>query len=253
MKIINLIMLIITFLSISFTLYYIYNFCTNLDVFEYNNINYTKTLLLIGGVHGNEPSGALGLIGLKSQLDENKIDLKNTRIILMPYVNKCGLAMNLRYLLFFIDINRNFTDDTKSIINIKILKYVKMIKESDLIIDIHEGYDFHRINSNSIGSTLFASTEFALGITQNIYDILNATIAESNKKFKILTYNIITDTNMYSPMPIINGTLDYYAYKNKINYILIEITGQNSTHSIEDRMKQLGIIFSELHEKYIQS
>jgi hypothetical protein len=46
-----------------------------------------------------------------------------------------------------------------------------MIKDSDLIIDIHEGYDFHRINSNSIGSTLFASTPFALEITQNIYNM----------------------------------------------------------------------------------
>ena len=111
-------MLIITFISICVTIYYIYNFCTNLDVFEYNNTNYTKTLLLIGGVHGNELSGSLGLIGLKTQLDEKKIDLKQTRVILMPYVNKCGLALNLRNLLFFTDINRNFTDDTKSNINI---------------------------------------------------------------------------------------------------------------------------------------
>ena len=253
MKMLNLIMIIITFFSISFTLYYIYNFCTNLDVFEYNNINYTKTLLLIGGVHGNEPSGSIGLIGLKTQLDENKIDLKKTRIILMPYVNKCGLAMNLRNLLFFTDINRNFIDDTKSNINIKILEYVKMIKNSDLIIDIHEGYDFHRINNNSIGSTLFASTEFALEITQKIYNILNVTITDPNKQFKILTYNTITDNNMYSPMPIINGTLDYYTFNNKINYILIEITGQNSVHFIEDRIKQLGIIFTVIQQLYVIS
>ncbi len=32
MKIINIIMLIITFVSICFAVYYTYNFCTNLDV-----------------------------------------------------------------------------------------------------------------------------------------------------------------------------------------------------------------------------
>jgi hypothetical protein len=222
-----------------------------LDVFEYNNINYTKTLLLIGGVHGNEPSGSLSLLGLKSQLDDNKINLKSTRIILMPYVNKCGLAMNLRNLLFFTDINRNFTDDTKNEINIKILKYVKMINNTDLIIDIHEGYDFYRINSNSIGSTLFASTDFASNIVTNIYNALNITITDPNKKFKILTYKNITNPDMYSPMPVINGTLDYYAFKNNINYILIEITGQNSKHPIEERLKQLGIIFTIIQNNWV--
>ncbi len=251
MKIINLIMLIITFFSICFTIYYIYSFCTNLDVFEYNNIDYDKTLLLIGGVHGNEPSGSLGLIGLKTQLDEKKIDLKKTRIILMPYVNKCGLVMNLRNLLFFTDINRNFIDNTTSRINIKILEYVKMIKASDLIIDIHEGYDFHRINNNSIGSTLFASTPFASNILEIIYTVLNASITDENKKFKILTYNTITDTQKYSPMQIINGTLDYYTYNKNINYILIEITGQNNAHPIQERIKQLGLIFGVIQTSFI--
>jgi hypothetical protein len=249
MKILNLIMLIITFISIFVTIYYIYNFCTNLDVFEYNNITYTKTLLLIGGVHGNEQSGAIFLLGLKQQFDNNEINIPNTRVIILPYVNKCGVITNLRNLLFFTDINRNFTDDTKNSINIKILKYVKMIKDTDLIIDIHEGYDFHRINYNSIGSTLYASTQYALNIINKIYNPLNNTIDDPNKKFKLLTYDsnlVKQDRNKYSLMNEINGTLDYYTYKNNINYILIEITGQNNKQPIELRISQLVLIFAEI-------
>jgi len=250
MKILNVIILIITFISILFTLYYIYNFCINLDVFEYNNINYTKTLLLIGGVHGNEQSGTIFLLGLKQQLDNNEINIPNTRVILLPYVNKCGFIMNLRNLLFFTDINRNFTDNTKSSINIKILKYVKMIKNSDLIIDIHEGYDFHRMNYNSIGSTLYASTEYANNIINAVYDPLNETIDDPNKKFKLLTYepNLVNNNrDKYSLMEKINGTLDYYTYINKINYILIEITGQKNKQPIELRLSQLALIFTEIY------
>lgn len=253
MNIINIILLIITFISICFAIYQVYNFCTDLDVFEYNNINYTNTLLLIGGVHGNEQSGTIFLAGLKQQFDNNQQTLTNTRVIILPYVNKCGFIMNLRNLLFFIDINRNFTDDTKSNINSKILKYVKMIKDTDLIIDIHEGYDFHRINSNSIGSTLYASTNYALDIINAVYDPLNNSITEPEKKFKILTYNsdlIKTNTDKYSLMNEIYGTLDYYAYKNNINYILIEITGQNNKQPIELRINQLVLIFTEI-VKYI--
>ena len=134
----NIIMLIITFISICFTIYYIYNFCTNLDVFEYNNTDYNKTLLLIAGVHGNEPAGALFLLALREQLKNNTMNILNTRIILMPYVNKCGLFTHLRNLLFFTDINRNFKNDTTSPINKKMLEYIKNIKEADLIVDIHE-------------------------------------------------------------------------------------------------------------------
>ena len=254
MKIINIIMLIITFVSICFTVYYTYNFCTNLDVFEYNNINFENTLLLIGGIHGNEQSGSIFLIGLKKELDNNKIDLKNTRIILLPYVNKCGLLMNLRNLLFFTDINRNFTDNTKSTINIKILKYVKMITEADLIIDIHDGYDYHRINHNSIGSTLYASTPYALDFINAVYEPLNKTIDDPKKKFKLLTYDrdlISRDIDRYSLMQKIEGTLDYYTYMNKINYILIELTGQKNIQPIELRMSQLGTIFSEIFKKLL--
>lgn len=255
MKFLNIITLIVILTGIYFIIYSIYNFCNNLDAYYYNNINYNKTLLLIGGIHGNEQSGSAYLLKLNQQFYNNEISIPNTRVIILPHVNKCGIMMNLRNILFFTDINRNFTDDTTSNINIKILEYVKIIKETDLIVDIHEGYDFHRMDYNSIGSTLYASTEYANNIINIIYDPLNNTITDPLKKFKLLTHDsnlVKKDTIKYSLM--VNnteGTLDYYTYINNINYILIEITGQKNIQPMELRLYQLTIIFAEIF-KYIQ-
>ncbi len=52
-------------------------------------------------------------------------------------------------------------------------------------------------------------------------------------------------------MQKIEGTLDYYTYINKINYILIELTGQKNIQPIELRMLQLSTIFTEIFKKLL--
>ena len=56
------------------------------------------------------------------------------------------------------------------------------------------------MNYNSIGSTLYASTQYANNIINDVYDPLNKTIDDPNKKFKLLTYEpglVKNDRNKY--------------------------------------------------------
>ena len=56
--------------------------------------------------------------------------------------NLLGYYFNSRYQLkpFNSDINRNFSDKGKDRISRIILGYVK---KADLIVDLHEGYEYH--------------------------------------------------------------------------------------------------------------
>ena len=68
------------------------------------------TILLLGGVHGNEKSGAVYLQKFSKDLQEGKINVDSGKIVVIHTANKCGFNNNSRYVpgLEYDDINRNF-------------------------------------------------------------------------------------------------------------------------------------------------
>lgn len=247
--------LIIMLIFIAIMIYFILFKRSLPKVYEYNNDNIHNThnthnannyisLLIISGVHGNERAGPYTLNKLiKSNYFEQiikNINLKKfiKKIYVIPIVNEFGYKYNLRYQndLFNPDINRNFYKNVAGPKDL-IAKFIdNYIKKSDIIIDFHEGHDFHLINNKSIGSTIKTNNQSLLIF--NILNNLNSLIYNPDKKFILLTT---------SPCDI-DHTLGCYIYKyypNK-NYILIETTGQNEIQPIYIREKQIMIILDTI-------
>ncbi|MCB1538508.1 MAG: succinylglutamate desuccinylase/aspartoacylase family protein [Rhodospirillales bacterium] len=61
------------------------------------------TLLILGGVHGNEPCGAMAVERLMADLDGGRVALDSGMLICAPRVNRAALDRDLR----FIDANLN--------------------------------------------------------------------------------------------------------------------------------------------------
>jgi len=124
------------------------------EIFTYDSKTNGPTILIVGTTHGNEPAGYHTIKSLMDKLNSKDIILLNGKLILVPVVNYCGFKLNRRNRLGYNDINRLYHDNTTSIINKTIIKEVK---KSDFILDFHEGWGFHKLNNDSIGSTITPS------------------------------------------------------------------------------------------------
>lgn len=217
---------------------YVYNICNyDPEIFMYKSIKNDNKfkILILGATHGNEPVGYYATKKLMDMFNLQMIKPNNCQIYIVPAVNICGFRTNSRYNMFAFDINRNY--DTDSNINDQIKKIIKN-NNIDLVIDIHEGFSFHKINKNSLGSTVtfnFDDDKLGTMITSNV----NKSIKENNKKFIIKKYSELEERN---------GMLVKYCNENNVKYILMEITGQQNIQPIEIRIQQcMNILFSILY------
>ena len=145
------------------------------------------TVFVTGGVHGNEPAGAYAA----EQIRHWKI--QRGKIIVVPRSNVQALDINKRLTPNIAEelsnLNRNFPrtgeqEPPRGVLAISIWKLVKE-HQPQWLVDLHEGYDFNRINSKSVGSTIISSrTPAAHGATALMLDALNVTIEAENKKFR---------------------------------------------------------------------
>lgn len=92
-------------------------------------------IFLSGTVHGNEPAGALALTKF---LKEDLFNDKKSNFIIIPCVNPDGYESGLRENAKNIDLNRDFSDDPKSI-EVKLIK--DYLKSSN--VKFTRSVDFH--------------------------------------------------------------------------------------------------------------
>ena len=245
-------------------LYYILIFI--LIFFIYNNLYYqnykpkvyvfdTKikgpTVFILGSVHGNEPAGTYttiklikNLINYKSITSDKNHRLKKGKIIILPIPNPYGIKYNSRFQpkLFNADINRNYINNGVDKMS-KII--ISLAKKSDYIIDLHEGWGFHKSNKYSLGSTLTINTKpydkKLINIGNDIVNILNSKIYHDKKKFTLL----LRDKNKCKPY----GSFGCWSEINNKKYILVETSGQNNVQKLQLRVNQQSIIILNLLKK----
>lgn len=198
------------------------------------NFNYSKKpkLVIIGGVHGNEYGP---VYGIEKFINNNIKRFNKGNIIFIPRVNNIGILKNTRYYDCIdkeYDINRNFDSDIQ--IHSIEDKIINIIKNADYVIDFHEGYDFHKLNNSSIGSTISStSSTLSKKVSNYIVQNINKYIKEDYKKFTLI-----------QSKEEIKNSLRYYCDKNNINYSLVEITGQLNKQPLETRIQQTNIILN---------
>ena len=215
------------------------NKCKDLNIIHFNMTN-TPKIVIIGGVHGNEYGP---VYGIEKFIENNFIKNKNIKegnIIFIPKVNDEGFEKSRYYTCLDnkYDINRHFNKENK---NKNIQKILETIQNSDFVIDFHEGFDFHKINNTSIGSTIkYLNTPKSEKICNHLINNINKTIIEINKKF-----TPIKEKDRY-----IKNSLSDYCNLNNIDYNLIEITGQNNKQHLDIRIKQTIIILNSLFKYF---
>lgn len=117
------------------------------------------TVLVIGGVHGNEPAGYRAANQIRHW------PIKSGKLIVIPKLNRLGLAANTRWIPEFRndkslrDLNRVFprkdNPTPQTPMAIAVWDFVKS-QQPDWVFDLHEGFDFNRINSKSVGSSVIS-------------------------------------------------------------------------------------------------
>jgi len=235
---ITIILILILFISY---IYFITTKCTHTKIYELNSNLEGPTILIVAGTHGNEPAASYYF----TNLVKSNFKINRGKLIIIPRVNDCALKINLRLIPLIGDINRkyyplpnNTINDKINQINIQIMNQIKNNK-IDFFLDFHEGYDFHKINEKSLGSTItYTSDKTGLSkkIGESIVNKLNNTIYDDRKKFTLLSYD-------YKP---IKGTLSEYLSSLNISGILIETSGQNNIQPLEKRLEQIDLIFKNI-------
>ena len=146
------------------------------------------TILLTGGLHGDEPAGARAAEQIRHW------SILRGRLVVLPRANQPGLKAGIRHLPELpreqADLNRNFPrtgekNEASSLIGGEIWRLAQEFKP-DWVIDLHEGYHFHQIHSKSVGSTILASRpgdQRSRPVVTRMLAAVNATIEDPRKQF----------------------------------------------------------------------
>lgn len=151
------------------------------------------TVVVVGGVHGNEPAGARAAEQIRAW------PIKRGRLVIIPQANRPGLDAGTRFMPDEPnerrDLNRNFprTDEEDEQLDGELAaalwRFISAQKP-DWLLDLHEGYDFHQRNSDSVGSSVihFASPDMNKLVDAMISKV-NATIEDPQRKLVPLRKN----------------------------------------------------------------
>jgi len=146
-------------------------------------------VMITGGVHGNEPAGARAAEQMRSWI------VRRGRLIIVPRLNVMALDAGKR-LTPGVDsnsgnLNRNFprkgqADKARGPRAKAIWAFVKSSKP-DWLLDLHEGFDFHKSNSKSVGASIISLPQLKLGDTIKLMlDAVNASISDEGRKLVAL-------------------------------------------------------------------
>lgn len=207
-----------------------------MDINTFDSGKPGKHALLIGGTHGDEPAGSYALLIMQNLLKKGVLKLKKGKITIIHNVNPCGLYLDNRYYSVIgkkIDLNRMY--GKKFPINRKI---EKLVPESDLIIDFHEGWGYMIRRKGSIGSSI---TYLNIPFKQK-YQIINKLNAEINDETKKW---LINDMKLEVP-----HSLRELAMLHKKKYMLVETTGQKNVQPLHIRIKQSNTIIMHFLKLY---
>ncbi len=165
---------------IVFFVLFIQLFAMNKDfeIYKKENNKDENTLLIIGGIHGDEPGGYFAPAFLEKYY---KVTSGNLWII--PNINADSIMANRRGL--YDDMNRKFNNIDKNDPDYNIVTRVKEIildKKVNLVLNLHDGYGFYRnkyenaiFNPNAWGQATIIDQERIHGLDKfgNLDEIAN--------------------------------------------------------------------------------
>ncbi len=154
------------------------------------------TLLITGGVHGNEPAG------YRAADQVRHWPITRGRLVVVPQANVPGLKANIRFMPQvdepLRDLNRNFpareiAEQPRGQAANALWTFIQEVKP-DWVIDLHEGYEFNISHQpppgkkKSVGSSVIYPSGPQLDpLAQQMIAAVNATIENPDRKFVLLS------------------------------------------------------------------
>ena len=138
--------------------------------------------LILGGVHGSEPAGALAAAQVCT------FQPVTGKIVVVPRVNMPGLAAKLRYVPNGGgDINRVYPPDSGETPAERMGAAIIALMEDHrirLFVDLHEARNFHQLDPSSLGQSLLpANNPASDAMAPAAIEAVNREINEEAKKF----------------------------------------------------------------------
>ncbi len=247
-------------LRIVILILFFYNYANaNIQLIKKENPDSNTTLLVVAGIHGDEPGGYFAASILATNY---KITSKNLWII--PNLNKKSIQRNLRGLHG--DMNRKFSTLKKDDQDAKIIDDVKktiLSKNVSLVLNLHDGHGFYRkenhgkiFNPNAWGQTcvidqcdLSPDQEFGNlnSIALDVKERMNKKLLKEHHSFDVRNTNTKFDDEA------MQLSLTYFAVTNNKPAFAIESSKNLSSLSqkvfyqllaIEEFMNIMGISFT---------
>jgi|Deesub1362B_J571_1020462.scaffolds.fasta_scaffold00011_78 hypothetical protein len=218
-----------------------------------------KTMLIIGGIQGDEPGGFLSA-DLYTELT-----LEKGNLIVVPRANFKSIILFKRGVDG--DMNRIFDKENGNSMMDKVVTIIKgLMKEADVFLNLHDGYGFYRpvyinelYNPYRFGQSIIIDTDVYTcenGRELRLKEIAEQVIKNVNKKIKEEKYhmhllNTKTDAPD-TPFPEMKKTATYYALKyhcllafgveTSKNLPDIELKILHHNYVINEFMKIFGIV-----------
>ena len=150
------------FFILFFPLIHIFASNTPFDLYKKETNPTQHTLLIVGGIHGDEPGGYFAPAVL-----EKYYKIKSGNLWIIPNLNVDSIIANTRGING--DMNRKFNvidKKDKDLLSVNRVKEIILEKRVDLILNLHDGFGFYRdiyedavFNPNSWGQATIIDQE----------------------------------------------------------------------------------------------
>lgn len=217
-----------------------------------------KTLMIIGGIQGDESGGYLS-----ADLYVDTI-LKKGNLIIVPRANLPTIINNKRQITK--DMNRRFDEKKSEIYEDQIVEILKgLIQESDILLNLHEGGGYYRetwiddmYNPMKFGQCIIADADTYFNDKQNktvimgdiariISERANQLIPEEKYKFRFNNHNTVSSSSKHLEQ---RKSATYYALTQAgIPAFGVEVSKQ--LPSLDLKLKHHTIIINEFL-KYLE-
>ena len=187
------------------------------------------TVLILGGVHGNEPAGAAAA--------EKACSFSPIlgKIVVVPRVNPLGLKDQVRYLPEIGDMNRVYPPQGENTPAEQMgMEMIRLMQRQNIamLVDLHEARTFHRLDETSLGQTLlFANNGVSAELAMDTVDAVNRGISVEVRKFALVGHPIRYSSAWYA---------------GKYLGIAAFTVETSSQQSLEDRVEQHLAVVREL-------
>lgn len=220
------------------------------------------TLLIIGGIHGNEPGGYFA-----PSIFKNNYEITEGNVWIVPNLNFDSIVLNRRGV--YGDMNRKFakiSDKDKDYEIVSDIKNLMLEKDVDLILNLHDGHGFYReqnidniFNTSAWGQACIIDQQEIEGakfgkladIAKRVSKETNIALAEDVHEFNVKnTQTKEKDESMQQSLTYfaIQNNKAAFAVETSKNIIELDLKVYYQLKSIEEFMNIMGIKYTRNFE-----